>query len=337
MVAVANKIAGAAPDDYDDKNRGESIDAPPIPGETHAQRAMNARLFVIVGNTTKRQVSLKLPAVLGRSRQADITVAHPLISRRHCELSDSNGLLMLRDLASLNGTMIAGRRIKSAALLPDSEFTIGPLTFRVLYKYEGDPNAVPDIRYVDDADGTTLGGHGDVTSARLASELHAEFAEALPAGPASESEVAMPDIMALADAEVEEVFPAEPTDRQQDSTGAEAPWPPITPEKLPTVPLPANLLNPPATDNNNQPAGGHRRESPWAIEPPDVEGLWHAATASAGNVPVPHPESPPEVPASEKDAPPPASEAPPAADASKRPSYGEEIDPEFGSFLEGLQ
>ena len=85
---------------------------PPFRGEMRAQRAMNAKLLVVMGKTTKHKVALQLPAVLGRSREADITVAHPLISRRHCEISENNGLLMLRDLASLNGTMIGGRRIE---------------------------------------------------------------------------------------------------------------------------------------------------------------------------------------------------------------------------------
>ena len=104
---------------------------------------MKAKLIVVLGKTTKRVVVLHLPAVLGRSRQADVTVAHPLISRRHCEISENNGLLILRDLASLNGTMIGGRRIELAPLLPDEEFTIGPLTFRVLYEYSGDRNRFP--------------------------------------------------------------------------------------------------------------------------------------------------------------------------------------------------
>ena len=129
-----------------------------------AQPAMNAKLLVVIGNTTKREVALQLPAVLGRSREADITVAHPLISRRHCELSEENGLLMLRDMALLNGTMIGGRRIELAALLPDGEFTIGPLTFRVLYEYDGNLESVPETRFVDAADEPAEAGLGEPIS-----------------------------------------------------------------------------------------------------------------------------------------------------------------------------
>ena len=129
---------------------------------------MNAKLLVVIGKTTKRKVALQLPAVLGRSREADITVAHPLISRRHCEISENNGLLMLRDLASLNGTMIGGRRIELAPLLPDAEFTIGPLTFRVLYEYDGDLESVPDTRFVDEAEGATEAGMARPASGGIA-------------------------------------------------------------------------------------------------------------------------------------------------------------------------
>ena len=60
---------------------------------------------------------------------------------------------MVRDLSSLNGTMIGGRRIESAPLLPDAEFTIGPLMFRVRYEYDGDLESVPDTRFVDGPEG----------------------------------------------------------------------------------------------------------------------------------------------------------------------------------------
>lgn len=38
---------------------------------------MNAKLLVILGKTIRRNVALQLPAVLGRSREADIKVTHP--------------------------------------------------------------------------------------------------------------------------------------------------------------------------------------------------------------------------------------------------------------------
>ena len=91
---------------------------------------MEATLLVTGGKTDTQAVVLRLPTVLGRGREAGLTVPHPLVSRRHCELFEQGGLLMLRDLGSLNGTMIHGRRVALAPLPPGAEFTVGPLTFQ---------------------------------------------------------------------------------------------------------------------------------------------------------------------------------------------------------------
>ena len=110
---------------------------------------MNAKLMVVGGKASRRSVALKLPTVIGRGREVGLTVAHPMISRRHCELFEADGLLMVRDLGSLNGTVIDGRRIKESPLPPEGEFAIGPLTFRAQYEYEGDLNALPDVVLAD--------------------------------------------------------------------------------------------------------------------------------------------------------------------------------------------
>jgi len=104
---------------------------------------MHVRLVVVGGKADKRQLSLSLPAVLGRSREAGLTIAHSLISRNHCELSDQNGAVLVRDLGSLNGTFIGETQIEQAKLYPGDQFSIGPLTFRVEYEYVGDIASAP--------------------------------------------------------------------------------------------------------------------------------------------------------------------------------------------------
>jgi hypothetical protein len=39
--------------------------------------------------------------------------------------------------------MVGGRRIKEAPLPPEAEFTVGPLTFRAEYQYDGDLSKLP--------------------------------------------------------------------------------------------------------------------------------------------------------------------------------------------------
>jgi predicted component of type VI protein secretion system len=104
---------------------------------------MEAKLLVVGGKASRGSISLKLPTVIGRSREVTLTIAHPMVSRRHCEVYEAEGLLMIRDLGSLNGTVICGQRVKEAPLPPDGEFSIGPLTFRVQYHYAGELDGLP--------------------------------------------------------------------------------------------------------------------------------------------------------------------------------------------------
>ena len=307
---------------------------------------------------SEREVTLQLPAVLGRSREADVTVAHPLISRRHCEISESNGLLMLRDMASLNGTMIGGRRVESAPLLPDAEFMIGPLTFRVLYEYDGDLESVPDTRFVDAAEGTTEAGRGDPTSARAEEVPMLEVNAAVPAGPASEGdsgELAMPDFMALADADPEDVLSAPPRPATKAPRPARAgpKRPPAANDKRSSAPIVDSREEPLEVDSSLQ-SGAHFQESPWAAGPRTVGKPRPAPMAPIGkgpstpakNVPTTPagkgpPETPPDVNSAEEADQPPAKQKPPAnppaARKPRKPADSDEMDPEFGSFLEDLQ
>ncbi len=94
---------------------------------------MNATLVVVGGKADLRQLEIRLPALLGRSRQADLTIAHSLISRKHCELREHEGVVLLTDLGSLNGTYFGDRKIRRVELMPNDQFTVGPLTFEIQY------------------------------------------------------------------------------------------------------------------------------------------------------------------------------------------------------------
>lgn len=99
---------------------------------------MEAKLIVVGGKANKAEVQLTLPAVIGRGRDADLTVAHATVSRRHCMLFECDGALVVRDNSSLNGTVIEGERIQEAVLRPGATLTVGPLTFRAEYEHNGE-------------------------------------------------------------------------------------------------------------------------------------------------------------------------------------------------------
>ena len=100
---------------------------------------INAKL-IVVGGAKQAEVTLrKLPATIGRSKEATITLQHGLVSRQHCEIFEEQGILYVRDLNSLNGTFLNNEKITgSAPLLPDQLLTLGNVTFRASYE-------VPDI------------------------------------------------------------------------------------------------------------------------------------------------------------------------------------------------
>jgi DNA-binding winged helix-turn-helix (wHTH) protein len=73
--------------------------------------------------------------ILGRDPDADVCVAHGSVSRRHARISVHEGLVVLEDLQSRNGTFVGGRRVGSPVELHDGDIIgLGPvtLTFEVL-------------------------------------------------------------------------------------------------------------------------------------------------------------------------------------------------------------
>jgi predicted component of type VI protein secretion system len=69
--------------------------------------------------------------VVGRREYCDIVIDHSSLSKRHCVLVKTDGLLVIRDLISTNGTKVKGQKIRWAALLPDDRITLGSYKLRV--------------------------------------------------------------------------------------------------------------------------------------------------------------------------------------------------------------
>ncbi len=97
---------------------------------------IQAKLLVIGGEVEVEEISLQLPVTIGRSREAVINLSHPLVSRHHCELFEANGVLMVRDLDSMNGTFVGSQRVSEAVVRPGDLLTVGTVTFRALYDHD---------------------------------------------------------------------------------------------------------------------------------------------------------------------------------------------------------
>lgn len=94
---------------------------------------MHVKLVVVDGDVKTSEVRLKIPAIIGRGRGASLQIPQALVSRQHCELSFADGKLRVRDLGSLNGTVVEGKKITDVEIASGQTLSIGSVTFRVEY------------------------------------------------------------------------------------------------------------------------------------------------------------------------------------------------------------
>lgn len=70
--------------------------------------------------------------IVGRSsKMCDLVLNHTSISKQHCVLVKTDGLLYLRDLGSTNGTRVNGQRVIRGALLPGDQISFSGVSYRV--------------------------------------------------------------------------------------------------------------------------------------------------------------------------------------------------------------
>ena len=109
---------------------------------------LEAKLVVVGGDAKSTEVRLKLPTIIGRGKEANLTVPHALVSRQHTELFEKDGHLFVKDLGSLNGTFVNNLKIEAETVLePNQLLTLGNITFRAVYEIpasELDANVTPN-------------------------------------------------------------------------------------------------------------------------------------------------------------------------------------------------
>ena len=89
-----------------------------------APRQSQGGRALLVGDD-KRTVLSGSRLLIGRSRDCDITIDDPNVSRRHAELRNEDGRWVVSDLGSTNGVKVNGRRVELAALEPGDELVFG--------------------------------------------------------------------------------------------------------------------------------------------------------------------------------------------------------------------
>lgn len=110
---------------------------------------MEVKLVVFKSTGQRKVINVTEPAtVVGRGEECEIHVPVGSVSRRHSELTIKGKDLLIKDLASSNGTYVNGARVTQAKLKAGDRVSIGPIIFTV--QIDGEP---ADIRPVQAAAG----------------------------------------------------------------------------------------------------------------------------------------------------------------------------------------
>jgi FHA domain-containing protein len=86
--------------------------------------ALAQEIVTLTMDGTRHEID-KRRVVLGRSKDCDIQLADPNVSRRHAELRQEGSVYWVVDLDSTNGTLVNGRRAARTKLESGDTITIG--------------------------------------------------------------------------------------------------------------------------------------------------------------------------------------------------------------------
>ena len=115
---------------------GEAVGAPetghtmiykpsgPLPQPTEAAAPVVREIAVLRWDGQRHEID-RGRVVLGRSKDADLQVVDPNVSRRHAELRQEGATYWLVDLDSTNGIEVGGKRVKRLKLEDGTRFTLG--------------------------------------------------------------------------------------------------------------------------------------------------------------------------------------------------------------------
>ena len=129
---------------------------------------MAFQLVVVQGRSASQTLKIGASVMtVGRQQDCQLRIASSPVSRKHCQIFEKKGLLLVKDLGSSNGTLVNGKKIADQRVLePGDELTVGSVKFRVERQEETvlitDGSQAPaSVKPGDTAISQAIGGEGD--------------------------------------------------------------------------------------------------------------------------------------------------------------------------------
>ncbi|MHC5537147.1 FHA domain-containing protein [Singulisphaera rosea] len=94
---------------------------------------MDFQLVIVRGRSASTTIKLgDGVTTVGRQDDCQLRIKSSQVSRKHCELFEKKGLLLVKDLGSSNGTYVNGKRITDQRVLEaGDELTVGQVSLKV--------------------------------------------------------------------------------------------------------------------------------------------------------------------------------------------------------------
>jgi len=94
---------------------------------------MDFELHVVRGRSASQTLKLTDGVnSVGRHDDCSVRIKSSQVSRKHCELFEKKGMLLVKDLGSANGTFVNGKKVEGQLVLePGDELSIGGIKLRV--------------------------------------------------------------------------------------------------------------------------------------------------------------------------------------------------------------
>ena len=93
---------------------------------------MDVKLVMFKQDGQRKDLSLETPTtVIGRGEECSLRIPLMSVSREHCEVNVDEDEVVVKDLASSNGTYVNNARVNEMSLNAGDRLVVGPVVFTV--------------------------------------------------------------------------------------------------------------------------------------------------------------------------------------------------------------